>query len=185
MGSLPWSVFKAKLNKRFTPHNQILKDGQEFMHLHQSNGPRTMGRYVQTFVSLLNLIPWKRSMHKRWFSSMAYNLGLVTLFCKEIMSSQHVRKWWKLWSAWKTTPYTRRRKRHKFCNPPQEWILEVQHKLQVVRREAQKKNGIITHPRTKELQHKRNHKMLPKWCFNCDELGHIAKDYEKVKHDWA
>ncbi len=22
-------------------------------------------------------------------------------------------------------------------------------------------------------------------CFNCDELGQFAKDYGKVKHDWA
>ncbi|CAK9858530.1 unnamed protein product [Sphagnum jensenii] len=30
---------KVKLNERFTPHNQILKDGQEFLSLHQSNAP--------------------------------------------------------------------------------------------------------------------------------------------------
>jgi hypothetical protein len=23
------------------------------------------------------------------------------------------------------------------------------------------------------------------WCFNYDRLGHFAKDYEKVKQDWA
>lgn len=59
MGSLLWSVFKAKLNERFTLHNQILKDGQELLRLHQSNGLGAMGRYVQTFASLLNLIPMK------------------------------------------------------------------------------------------------------------------------------
>ncbi len=59
MGSFPWSVFKVKLNERFTPHNQILKDGQELMRLCQSNGLGAMGRYVQTFVYLLNLIPMK------------------------------------------------------------------------------------------------------------------------------
>jgi hypothetical protein len=53
---LPWSEFKAKLNKSFTPHNQILKDGQELLSLHQFNGLGAMGRYVQTFMSLLSLI---------------------------------------------------------------------------------------------------------------------------------
>jgi hypothetical protein len=59
MGSLPWNVFKAKLNKRFTPHSQILKDGQELLSLHKFNGLGAMGRYVQTFASLLNFIPMK------------------------------------------------------------------------------------------------------------------------------
>jgi hypothetical protein len=43
MGSLLWSVFNAKLNERFILHNQILKDGQELLTLHQFNGPETMG----------------------------------------------------------------------------------------------------------------------------------------------
>jgi hypothetical protein len=60
MGCLLGNAFKAKLNERFTPHNQILKDGQEFLSLRQSNGPRTMGRYVQTLAYLLNLIPMKK-----------------------------------------------------------------------------------------------------------------------------
>jgi hypothetical protein len=69
MGSLPWNAFKAKLNERFTPHNQILKDGQELLSLCQSNGPQVMGRYVQTFTSLLSFILLK-DMHKKWLSSM-------------------------------------------------------------------------------------------------------------------
>jgi hypothetical protein len=60
MGSLPHNAFKAKLNERFTPHNQILKDGQELLNLRQSNGLGAIGRYVQTFVSLFNLIPMKK-----------------------------------------------------------------------------------------------------------------------------
>jgi hypothetical protein len=59
MGFLPWSAFKAKLNKKFTPHNKILKDGRELLNLHQFNGLGAMGRYVQTFTSLLNLILMK------------------------------------------------------------------------------------------------------------------------------
>jgi hypothetical protein len=59
MGTLPWIVFKAKLNEKFTPHNQILKDGQELLSLRQSDGLGAMGRYVQTFMSLLSLIPMK------------------------------------------------------------------------------------------------------------------------------
>jgi hypothetical protein len=59
MGILPWNVFKAKLNKRFTPHNHILKDGQKLLSLHQFDGLGTMGRYVQTFTSLLSLILMK------------------------------------------------------------------------------------------------------------------------------
>jgi len=58
MGSFPHNAFKAKLNEKFTPHNQILKVGQK-LNLRQSNGPRMMGRYVQTFASLLNLILMK------------------------------------------------------------------------------------------------------------------------------
>jgi hypothetical protein len=29
VGRFPWSAFKAKSNEKFTPHNQILKDGQK------------------------------------------------------------------------------------------------------------------------------------------------------------
>jgi hypothetical protein len=39
MGNLPWSAFKAKLNENFNPHNQILKDGQKNLSLHQFDGP--------------------------------------------------------------------------------------------------------------------------------------------------
>jgi hypothetical protein len=56
---LPWNAFKAKLNKRFTPHNQNLKDGQKNLNLCQTNGSRTLGKYVQTFASLLKFIPMK------------------------------------------------------------------------------------------------------------------------------
>jgi len=59
MGSLPWSAFKAKLNERFTLHNQILKDGQELLSLSQFDGPGVMGKYVQIFVSLLSFILMK------------------------------------------------------------------------------------------------------------------------------
>ncbi len=59
-GDFAWNAFKAKLNKRFTPHNKILKDGQELLNLHQFNGLGAMGRYVQTFTSLLNLILMKK-----------------------------------------------------------------------------------------------------------------------------
>ncbi len=54
------NTFKAKLNERFTPHNQILKDGQKLLSMLQSDRSRTMGKYVQTFVSLLNFIPMKK-----------------------------------------------------------------------------------------------------------------------------
>jgi hypothetical protein len=69
MGSLPWNVFKAKLNERFTPHNQISKDGQKLLSLCQFDGPQVMGRYVQTRTSLLSFILLK-DMHKKWPSSM-------------------------------------------------------------------------------------------------------------------
>jgi len=59
MGILPCSAFKAKLNEKFAPHNQIFKDGQELLNLCQFDGPRGLGRYVQTFVLLLSLIPMK------------------------------------------------------------------------------------------------------------------------------
>lgn len=59
MGRFPWSAFKAKLNEKFTPHNQILKDGQELLSLRQSDGLRMMGKYVQTFASLLKFILMK------------------------------------------------------------------------------------------------------------------------------
>ncbi len=59
MGILPCSAFKAKLDERFAPHNQIFKDGQELLNLHQSDGPKRIGRYVQTFVLLLSLILMK------------------------------------------------------------------------------------------------------------------------------
>jgi hypothetical protein len=59
MGTLPWIIFKAKLNEKFTPHNQILKDGQKLLSLHQFDGPGVMGRNVQTFMSLLSLILMK------------------------------------------------------------------------------------------------------------------------------
>jgi hypothetical protein len=59
MRILLWSVFKVKLNNRFTPHNKILKDGQELLSLHECNGLGAMGRYVQTFTSLLNFIMMK------------------------------------------------------------------------------------------------------------------------------
>jgi hypothetical protein len=56
MRNLFWKMFKAKLNEKFTSHNQIFKYGQELLSLHQSNGPGGMGRYVQTFTSLLSFI---------------------------------------------------------------------------------------------------------------------------------
>ncbi len=59
MGILPCSAFKAKLNEKFAPHNQNFKDGQELLNLCQFDGPRGLGRYVQTFVLLLSLIPMK------------------------------------------------------------------------------------------------------------------------------
>jgi len=59
MVTLPWNAFKVKLNDMFTPHNQILKNGQELLNLHQTNGLRKMGKYVQTFASLLNLVLMK------------------------------------------------------------------------------------------------------------------------------
>jgi hypothetical protein len=59
MGTFPWIVFKTKLNEKFTPHNQILKDGQKLLSLCQSVGLGAMGRYVQTFMSLLSLILMK------------------------------------------------------------------------------------------------------------------------------
>jgi hypothetical protein len=51
--------------------------------------------------------------------------------------------------------------------------------LQVVRKGSKKGSGIKTHPRTRELRQRKSHEM----CFNCEELGHFAKDYEKVKQD--
>jgi hypothetical protein len=92
MGSLPWSTFKAKLNERFTPHNQILKDGQELLNLLQSNSPKTMGRYVQTFVLLLSPIPMKEEYTQKWPSYMAYSLGLIMPSCKKVRSLQPVKR---------------------------------------------------------------------------------------------
>jgi hypothetical protein len=51
MMTLPWNAFKVKLNEMLTLHNQILKNGQELLNLHQTNGSRKMGKYVQTFAS--------------------------------------------------------------------------------------------------------------------------------------
>jgi hypothetical protein len=72
MGTLPWIVFKAKLNEKFTPHNQILKDGQELWSLCQSDAPRAMGRYVQTFMSLMSFIPMK----EKYTQKVAFLHGL-------------------------------------------------------------------------------------------------------------
>ncbi len=45
------------LNEKFTPHNQILLNGQKLFNLYQGDGLRALGKYVQSFVALLSLIP--------------------------------------------------------------------------------------------------------------------------------
>jgi hypothetical protein len=92
MGSLFSSAFKAKLNEMFTLHNQILKDGQELLSLCQSNGFRAMGKYVQTFVSLLSFI----SMKEEYAQKVDFFHGLYPWACNAILqilrSLQHVKK---------------------------------------------------------------------------------------------
>jgi hypothetical protein len=66
MGTLLQSMFKAKLNEKFTPHNQILKDGQELLCANMMSW--NDGGYVQTFASLLSFI----SMKKEYAQKVAF-----------------------------------------------------------------------------------------------------------------
>jgi hypothetical protein len=86
MGSLPWSTFKAKLNERFTPHNQLLKDRQELLNLLQSDKSKTMGRYVQTFASLLILI----LMKEEYTQKVAFLHGSHPWACNAILQKSEV-----------------------------------------------------------------------------------------------
>jgi hypothetical protein len=92
---------------------------------------------------------------------MGCSLGLIMAFCKGMKFSQHVRKWRRLQTAC-MTPCTKWQERHKLHNSQQGCVLEMQHKLQVAQRGAEKGSGIRTHPRTKESQWKKNCGMLPK-----------------------
>jgi hypothetical protein len=68
MGNLPWSTFKAKLNERFTPHNHILKVGQELLSFQQtwSNGK------VCLDLCIITQHHSNEGVHtKMWFSYMA------------------------------------------------------------------------------------------------------------------
>jgi hypothetical protein len=40
-------------------HNLVFKDGQKLLNLHQVDVPRSLMHYVQTFSTMLNLIPMK------------------------------------------------------------------------------------------------------------------------------
>jgi hypothetical protein len=51
--TITWASFKAKLNVRFMPHNQVLRDGLELLALKQSKGPSLLPKHVQTFSALL------------------------------------------------------------------------------------------------------------------------------------
>jgi hypothetical protein len=67
MWILFWNDFKTKLNERFIPHNQILKDMQKLLRLHQG-GPIALVHYVQNFNALLSLILMKKKYaHKVTF----------------------------------------------------------------------------------------------------------------------
>lgn len=63
-----WNDFKIKLDDKFTLFNQILKDGQELLSLHQSKGHGALVCYVQAFSALLNLVTMKEKyVHKVTF----------------------------------------------------------------------------------------------------------------------
>jgi hypothetical protein len=112
LGNLPWNMFKAKLNEKFTPQDEILKYGQELFNLHQSNGPRVMGTYVQTFTSLLSLVLMKKEYAQKVASSMACNLGLAMPFCKGMKSLATCQKMMKVVECMHDSMH-KRQKRHK------------------------------------------------------------------------
>jgi hypothetical protein len=53
-------------------HNRILKDGQNVLNFNQGDGSEAIGKYVQTFESLLNLIQLK----KEYAQKVAFLHGL-------------------------------------------------------------------------------------------------------------
>jgi hypothetical protein len=57
--------FEAELNVRFTPHNQVLRDGLELLALKQGEGLGLLAIHVQNFSALLCLVPMKEGYTQR------------------------------------------------------------------------------------------------------------------------
>lgn len=95
VGTLSWNDFKIKLNDKFTLFNQILKDGQEWLNLHQSKGHGTLVCYVQAFSALLNLVTMKEKyVHKVTFLHHLQLWAHKSIFQKNGLKT-FVKKWWK------------------------------------------------------------------------------------------
>jgi hypothetical protein len=63
--TITWVGFKAKLNVKFTPHNQVLRDGLELLALRQGEGLGSLAKHVQTFSALVCLVPMKEEYTER------------------------------------------------------------------------------------------------------------------------
>jgi hypothetical protein len=52
------------LNKKFTLHHKVLKDGMEYLELQQREGPIALMKYVEEFNTKLTLEPIKKEFTK-------------------------------------------------------------------------------------------------------------------------
>jgi hypothetical protein len=60
--TITWVGFKAKLNAKFMPHNQVLRDGLELLALKQGEGLGSLAKHVQIFSALLCLVSQSTSL---------------------------------------------------------------------------------------------------------------------------
>jgi hypothetical protein len=52
-----WEEFKLWLNKRFTLHHLVLRDGMEVLELTQEDNRGSLVTYIQNFNHTLTLVP--------------------------------------------------------------------------------------------------------------------------------
>lgn len=89
------------MNKRYTLHNQILKNEQKLLNSHQGEGLRPLVWYVQMFKMVLSLFSMKEKINSQsGISPWLITLGLQMNLSKE-WNPKHLPKNDKWRSVWK------------------------------------------------------------------------------------
>ncbi len=99
--AITWARFKAKLNARFMPHNQVLRHGLELLALRQGEGMGSLAKHIQILMPCYVWSLWRKNTPKGWLSLMACSLGLASESSKGMRYRKHAKSCWRRQSAWK------------------------------------------------------------------------------------
>ncbi len=141
-----------------------------------------MGRYVQTYTSLLSFIPMK----EKYAQKVAILHGLQPWACNTILQRSEVLATCQ--EMMKVAECMEDDSMHKKVRMP--LLSQFNTRVNIISatqiacgpERGQKKKWDKNPPKDKGiLAKKKPYDVAKIECFNCDELGHFAKDYEKVK----